>query len=265
MYAIPVYSASYQDFFSNSDDRGREITCKGHYSLTTDGVKKDEFSGTKWTLKDKYNNSAIIDFSNTDWGWGTFLSLYQCVDINHDGQLEAVVLYGSGGAHCCFNYFIYKKEKSQLKLVKNIFLGNESRLVFKDINNDGIMEILTFNDSLAYFDKLCYACLPRLPLIICQNNNVFTDCSANFPEIIDKEIQATLKDKGSIDDDWKGIALKYLALHIIKGREAEGWRGVKKYYPQTYSWLKKHSEELKKKLSKKEFIKRFSNEINITD
>jgi hypothetical protein len=242
--------------FVDTDEKEHASSCKGYYSLTTDSIRKDQSSGSKWILRDKYNNSIILDYSNYDWGWATGLRLYKCVDIDKDGQLEAVLEFYSGGVHCCYKYFIYKKERSGLGLMESISLGNASRPVFKDINNDGAVEILTINDSLDSFGGLCHACSPFFPLIICYSNNVFIDCTFKFPELIDDEIQKTLKEKGSIDDDWKGIALKYLVLHIIKGKEKEGWQGVKKYYPQTYSWLKKHSKEIGEKLNKNEFNKR---------
>jgi hypothetical protein len=47
-----------------------------------------------------------------------------------------------------------------------------------------------------------------------------------------------------------------MALHIIFGKEADGWRGINKYYPETASWLQGHSKELKKRLDKKAFKKR---------
>jgi hypothetical protein len=245
-----------RETFWDTDDQKREASCKGYYSLTTDGTRKDQFSGSKWILKDKYDHSAILDFSDYDWGIGSSLRLYHCVDIDRDGRKEAIVEYYSGGAHCCSVYYVYKEEDSALKLVESILLGNASSPIFKDIDKDGVMEILTLNDTFAYFGGLCYACSPFLPLVLCYRENIFSDCTNQFPGILDEEVKRTLARKGDIDDDWKGIALAYLALHIIKGQEAEGWKGVKEYYPQSYSWLKKHEEELRKKLSKDEFSKR---------
>ncbi len=198
----------------------------------------------------------MLDFSDYDWGMGSSLRLYHCVDIDHDGRKEAIVEYYSGGAHCCSVYYVYKEEGSALKLVESIPLGNASSPVFKDIDKDGVMEILTVNDAFAYFGGLCYACSPFLPLVLCYRENSFSDCTDQFPGILDEEVKRTLARKGDIEDDWKGIALAYLALHIVKGQEAEGWKGVKEYYPQSYAWLKKHEVELKKKLGKEEFNKR---------
>lgn len=252
-YVTPVLP---QNLFIDSDWQAREKSCKGYYSLTTDEKRKDPYVGSKWTLRDKNHNSTVIDCSETSWNpLLSFLSLYRCVDIDNDGQLEAVVEYRSGGAHCCYTYFIYKKAETKLKLIGSIYLGDCSEPVFKDIDNDGVMEMLALDSRLAYFGDLCFACSPFLPLIICYRNNSFIDCTAKFQKIIEKEIQKTLNGKNS-GFDLRGNALKYLALHIILGKEADGWRGIRKYYPETSSWLKEHLEELKKKLGKEEFKKR---------
>lgn len=177
------------------------------------------------------------------------------MDIDNDGQLEAVVEYRSGGAHCCYTYLIYKKAKTKLKLIGSIYLGDSSEPVFKDMDNDGVMEMLALDSRLAYFGGLCFACSPFLPLIVSYRNNSFIDSTAKFPEIIEQEIQKTLNERDS-GIDLRGNALKYLALHIILGKEADGWRGIRKYYPETASWLKEHFKELKKRLDKKGFRKR---------
>jgi len=253
---FPVAPVLPQDLFIDSDWQAREKSCKGYYSLTTDEKRKDPYMGAEWTLRDKHNNSTVIDFSETSWNPHlSSLDLYGCADIDNDGQFEAVVEYRSGGAHCCYTYFIYRKVETQLKLIGSIYLGNSSEPIFKDMDNDGIMEVLTLDDRLAYFDDLCFACSPFLPLIICYRNNSFTNCTARFPEMIEKEIQKTLNQRSS-GFDLRGNALKYLALHIIFKKEADGWIGIRKYYPEASSWLKEHFEELKKKLDKEEFMKR---------
>ncbi len=117
------------------------------------------------------------------------------------------------------------------------------------------MEMLALDSRLAYFGDLCFACSPFLPLIISYRNNSFVDCTAKFPKIIEQEIQKTLNERDS-EFDSRGNALRYLALHIILGKEADGWRGITKYYPKTSSWLKEHIKELKKRLDQEEFRKR---------
>lgn len=252
-FVIPAFS---QNVFINSDPATYKKSCKGSYSLTTHEIAKDRSGGSKWTLRDRNNHSIVLDLSESSWHPHlSSLDLYGCVDIDNDGQLEAVVEYRSGGAHCCFTYLIYKQAKTKLRLIGSIYLGDSSEPVFKDLDNDGVMEMLALDSRLAYFGGLCFACSPSLPLIMSYRNKSFIDGTAKFPKIIEQEIQNTLNE-GNSGFDSRGNALKYLALHIILGKEADGWRGIRKYYPETSSWLKEHFKELKKSLDKEAFRKR---------
>jgi hypothetical protein len=129
------------------------------------------------------------------------------VDIDNDGHLEAVVEYRSGGAHCCYTYVIYGKAKTKLKLIGGIYLGDSSEPIFKDMDNDGVMEVIALDSRLAYFGGLCFACSPSLPLIMTYRNKSFIDCTVNFPKIIEQEIQNTLAERDS-GLDLRGNALR---------------------------------------------------------
>ena len=252
-FVIPAFS---QHVFIDSDPGAYKKSCQGSYSLTTHEMGKEASLGSKWILRDRNDNSLVLDLSETSWNPHlASLDLYGCMDIDNDGQSEAVVEYRSGGAHCCYTYLIYKKAKTKLKLIGAIYLGDSSEPVFKDLDNDGVMEILVLDGRLAYFGGLCFACSPSLPLIISYRNKSFIDSTARFPKIIEQEVQNTLNEKDS-GFDLRGNALKYLALHIILGKEADGWHGIRNYYPETSSWLKEHLKELKKKLDKEAFRKR---------
>lgn len=239
-----------QESLYDSDEGKRRKACQGHYSLNKIQSNKKRPSGEKWILKDKYNNAAIINLSEEC--YPSEINLYDCLDIDNDSQKEAVIEYYTHGAHCCFEYYIYKKEASGLRLIESISLGEASNPMFKDINKDELPEILTTNDSLAYFDGLCHACSPSLPLVLCYRNKKFSDCTDEFPVIVDQAIKENLKRNEKDELLRKGIALQYLALHSIKGRKEEGWRGVKKYYPESYSWLTENEQSLNKILSKQE-------------
>lgn len=243
--AKPIFC---QESFYDSDEGKRKNACQGYYSLKL--VEKTP-SGEQWILKDNDKSTIVIDLPEPP----SKVSLYNCVDIDNNGQKEAVVEYYTFGAHCCFEYHFYRKKKTGLKLFERIYLGNASWPVFRDMNKDGKLEILTFDDSFAYFD-LCYACSTALPLILCYRDNMFSDCTNKFPGILDSAIEETLKKKEDHPLYMRGLALQYLALHIIRGKKEEGWRGVKKYYPESYSWLTENASEINKILDGRKFNKR---------
>lgn len=239
-----------QESSYNTDEEKRRKACQGHYSLTKIQPKEKQPSGEKWILRDKDNNITFLNLSEEC--YPSEIDLYNCVDIDNDGQKEAVIDYYTHGAHCCFEYYIYGKESAGLQLIQSISLGEYSNPMFQDINKDGLPEIVALNDSLAYFAGLCHACSPSLPLVLCYRNKKFSDCTDEFPVIIDQAIKKNLMKSEKDESLRKGIALQYLALHIIKGKKEEGWRGVKKYYPESYSWLRENAQALNKILSKQE-------------
>lgn len=226
-----------QESFFDSDEEKRKNACKGYYSLK---MLKKTASSELWILKDNIKNSITINLPETP----PIIRLYTCVDIDNDGHKEAIVEYFTGGAHCCFEYHFYKKKKKGIKLLGRLLLGNASQPVFKDINNDGKLEILTFDDSFAYFQELCYACSPTLPMILCYDDKTLYDCTNQFPDILDSEIEKTLKQKEEHPAYRKGLALQYLLLNIIKGENKDVWHGVRKYYPEFYLWLRENEKEI---------------------
>jgi len=244
--AKPIFC---QESFYDSNPEEHKKACQGYYSLTM--IKKTS-SDEQWILRDKDNNIASIDLPEIP----SRINLYNCVDIDNDGQKEAIVEYYTLGAHCCFEYHIYRQEEAGLKLFERQYLGNAYAPVFKDINKDGILEMLTFDDSFSYFNGLCYACSPALPLILCYRNKMFSDCTNEFPEIIDHAIEKTLKKKEDHELYRRGLALQYLVLNVIGGKRELGWQGVKKYYPDSYLWLRENARDINKILDGRKFNKR---------
>jgi len=227
-----------QGAFFDSNEGRRKDACKGYYSLT---LKKKTASGEQWMLKDNDKRTITIDLREP-----AAMSLYNCLDIDNDGQKEAVVEYFTLGIHCCFEYHFYRKTKTGLKLFESIDLGSASWPVFNDINKDGKPEILTFDDSFSYFGGLCFACSPELPLILCYRNQKFSDCTNQFPAILDRSIEETLKEKLNNPFYKRGLALQYLVLQIMRGKSQAGWQGAREYYPESYSWLRESEREINK-------------------
>lgn len=211
-----------------------------------------------WKLQ--YKDKASIDLREFE------LELYACVDIDNDGLPEAILLRNlTGGAKCCHLMSVYKYDKGNLKHVDNFGdgdSGRSTRAAFKDLNNDGIKEIVTFR-ILDYLEDVPGAYSPELPLIYCYDKKrvALNECTSKFPQIIEREIQETLKQREQIlreraemekkygpDHDYsdlKGNALQYLFLveEMGKKKKKEAWRGLKKYYPQVYDEIKKEYGE----------------------
>ena len=69
-------------------------------------------------------------------------------DINKDGIPDIIVETYSGGAHCCFTTQVYSLGEEPILILKT----PESNVIgeFEDIDDDGIYEFITADDTFAY-------------------------------------------------------------------------------------------------------------------
>lgn len=224
--------------------------CHGCFYLIT----PENNSNDLYALKSTFGHTAFLGPHE----YGMKLNLYACIDFDNDGKKEAVIEEFSGGAHCCFTYYFYRIENESLKLFEQLYLKNSQNPNFKDLDGDGKPEILASDDSFSYFDGLCFACSPILPIIFCYKDGKFIDCTLEFSFLLDSQIEKNLETKKSGYDYPKALALQYLGLYILQGKQEEGWSGVKKHYPDEYEWLKEKSNEINF------IIKNRKNKFNLT-
>jgi len=232
-------SKSYSEIFKEA--RAAMKPCEDYTFVKPEEVQDDE-APMRATLKDRNNNSIVIE--------GAYLTFTGCVDIKGDGRTEAVIYdYNRycGGRPCSFTY-VYTSDGHNLRLMGPHIVGDFGEdVAFKDLRHDGKMELLTYV-RWAYWGGLDYWSSPLLPEILCYRENDFKDCTKEFPKILEREIDESLKvpkhdetednlDKNELQEI-KGQALKYLAIHEIMGNEKEGWKGVRKLFPSAYQWLK---------------------------
>lgn len=85
------------------------------------------------------------------------------VDLNGDGSMELIVQSFTGGAHCCYQYWVYSLGETLLELA---FLEpQDSALIFHDINGDGVFEIEGVDKTFAYW-QADYASSPAPRFIL---------------------------------------------------------------------------------------------------
>jgi len=241
----------------DQDEKNRK-PCKD-YSLTELNTVMNKYVGIdhkNWRLQYKDKASITIE--------GYELELYACVDVDNEGIAEVILLHNlTGGMKCCHIMSIYKYDNGNLKHIGNFGdgdSGRSTRAAFIDLNKDGIKEIISFK-IVDYLDDMPGAYSPELPLIYCFKQNKITECTEKFPQVIEREVQETLKRREQILNknaelarkygpkndfsDLKGNALQYLFLYDLLGKkkEKEGWIGLRKYYPQVYDEIKKEYGE----------------------
>jgi hypothetical protein len=178
-------------------------------------------------------------------------------DVDGDGQEEAIVLHYTGGAHCCFEYFVVDTGPQGPIVLDSFSLGNGPIDKVMDITADGRAELLTWDDRLAYFGDLSFAHSPFLPLVLCWQEGAFRDCTTRFPDLLWEEAQramsalsAAMQEGGKDDAVKRGRALKVAALYYRMGRWQEGLRKVSDVCPPCADWLESYRQALMDTLSR---------------
>lgn len=176
-------------------------------------------------------------------------------DLNGDGVVEAIVLHFTGGAHCCFEYWIFSQGPSGIQLDDAFLLNNGAIGEVQDLDGDGVLELSASDDRLAYFPDLSYADSPFLPLVLCRFvEGTYHDCTPQFPERLQesaRDYEQALSDavqRQGEDYEKRSPALGLLASYMRLGMEDEGWSKVDSLCPECADWLGENASELAERL-----------------
>jgi hypothetical protein len=175
-------------------------------------------------------------------------------DVNGDGFPDAVFAAFSGGAHCCWTYFIVSLGKDPGLLAK---FENNSSASFKSLGKNAKVEILIRDGTFDEFFGLGHPFSPLPLLIVRLNGSQFEDVGSQFWSIYKGEIQQArgkLKDSDlrkflrsnptEIHDDTSCLAteshiLKIALYYLYAGRPKESRATLNTLWPpadQNETW-----------------------------
>ena len=181
-----------------------------------------------------------------------YYSFYDTVDITGNGIAEIIIEHYSGGTHCCTDYIILDISNKKLKEIWNFYASNGSILKIEDIEGDGIKEIITACDCLAYFADLPYYVSRFLPRIFKYNDGNFYECTMEYPGIFDPYVEKFCKGIKEAENDVeeKSNYLALMAIHILRGKTLQGHLKSEKCGSsvETINWFYFHRDELLKRL-----------------
>jgi len=176
-------------------------------------------------------------------------------DLNADGMDEAIVTHYTGGAHCCFEYWIFHEGPSAIQFDDAFSLTNGAIGAVQDLDGDGVPEMDGSDDRLAYFPDLSFADSPFLPLILCRTaDGAYSDCTSQFPQRLQESAQdyeqalSEAVQRGGEDYEKRSPALGLLASYMRLGRDGEGWSKVASLCPECETWLRQNQGELETRL-----------------
>ncbi|HEY3246864.1 MAG TPA: hypothetical protein VGK88_01055 [bacterium] len=182
-----------------------------------------------------------------------------CVDLSGDGRPELIIQTYTGGAHCCFEIFVYQLQPVFRRLLR-FQAGNAGGFEVHHLNGRIVLEL--GDDSFAYFSDLCYACSPsRLPMAACYRDARFVDCTNQFPQLAPPFISAytgRLKEAMRFTDDsrvdyMRGAALGLYAVYALVGKPGEGLAAVSRITKEAtvLRWLQAQRAAVQQRLAKR--------------
>lgn len=177
-------------------------------------------------------------------------------DLNADGIDEAIVNHYTGGAHCCFEYWIFSEGPSGIQLDDAFLLNNGAVGEVQDLDGDGVPELEGSDDRLAYLADLGFVGTPFLPLVLCRSTDgTYSDCTTRFPQKLQEsadEFEGNLRD--AVQRQAEEIEKHYAALGLFASylrleMDEEGWSRVGTLCPECEYWLGETLAELEQRLS----------------
>jgi hypothetical protein len=159
-------------------------------------------------------------------------------DLNGDKIPDAVIETYSGGAHCCFGTQVYSLDTEPKLLLKKPESNTGGQ--FKDLNDDGILEFITYDDIFAYqycafagsptakavlqYDPLTALYIPASPLF----SSEYAQDIRKYTETAEK---AKPGDYGEWDDTTKCGVLPMTLAYIYSGDLENARSELKRVYP----------------------------------
>lgn len=180
-----------------------------------------------------YNNQMELETQDSTYNSGKIW----LQDLDNDKQPEVMVSTFTGGAHCCTNTVIYRWQGNKFAKTETGFMDGGGG-AFEDLNKDGKMEFLTFNNAFLYAFSSYAGSFP--PSVILEyNQGKFKDVTRQYPQ----ELKATVNQMyeafvNSKKEDYEvnGILAGYVAQKILLGEYEDGWKFMLANYDQTSDW-----------------------------
>ncbi|MFP4008087.1 MAG: hypothetical protein ACLFV6_08815 [Spirulinaceae cyanobacterium] len=149
-------------------------------------------------------------------------------DLDNNGTPEVIIQTYSGGAHCCTAYKVYTWQEGEFVLAE-LGPADGGGGEFKDLNNDGNSEFITFDQNFFYAFSSYAGSFPP-SIILAFRNGSFEEVTQQYPQYIRSWAwQKYLRIRDN-NYDTNGVLASYVADKILLGEFEEGWNFMLVHY-----------------------------------
>jgi hypothetical protein len=173
--------------------------------------------------------------------WAAGLGRLSGQDIDGSGYPNVIIESYSGGAHCCFETYVYDLAETLVPIGLPASPGGNAPGEFVDLDGDSVFEFQTRDDSFAY--AYCSFAGSSAVLVILEyssDEGRYLPRSYTHPELYRDEIRfdterAKLAIAGGGDAGWDGTpkcdVLPLVLDYLYSGDPEAAWDALKTYYP----------------------------------
>lgn len=171
--------------------------------------------------------------------WAVGLGSLTGSDIDGNGRPNAIVECYSGGAHCCFVTYVYDVGDDLVSVGLPPSPGGNVEPRFVDLDDDGVYEVLTADDSFAYL-YCCYAETPFVRVVLEYDAGArrYVPASPAYPHLYVDEIALDTERAAAAGFDgsgWDGTpkceVLPLVLDYLYSGCAEAAWQALDMYYP----------------------------------
>ncbi|MCD8487638.1 MAG: hypothetical protein LRZ84_13115 [Desertifilum sp.] len=232
-FALPALAASeIQISYDTPSFQNREITSgKVKVSVSYDGQSGgslNEENNLRYTLY--YDGQEKIRETTSTFNIGN-ISLQ---NLDSNGTPEVIVKVYSGGAHCCTEHTVYTWRGNNFTSVQfGPADGNGGR--FEDLNQDGRMELIAFDNSFLYAFSSYAGSFPPSVILSYRDGN-FEDVTRQYPQYLRGIAWQMYRTLERTEGENNGVLAGYVAQKILLGEFEDGWNFMLARYDRESDW-----------------------------
>jgi hypothetical protein len=149
---------------------------------------------------------------------------------------HVIVQDWSGGAHCCFDYYVLHVHGTTVRR-EGVIRAGDCELRVADLDNDGVYELIACDARFAYAFDLPFAESPLVPLVYTFRDRAYVPDNRRYPQVfryrIARERRRLAEAEQARDErDARRAAISLLLHQLYGGWVTEAWCG----FARSYRW-----------------------------